>query len=361
MGVASPINLLAVLYMAVAFWQAFWYEKIRIHALVGSAVLYFAYFMTSLSWSAFPGHSMWYAYLLCASFGVFLAASLHTYTDTEKRLMLTAVYASAILLIGIVLLKLGKASMTSRFSLDLGSYMDPNYFTVCFCVITALLLNRVVKKRQVLLNCAILLSLLFIIFLTGSRGGLIANLVVCVLVFLFSNVPVRTKVVVLFAAGIATALFLLFFLDHVPQKVLSRFTYQELLSTGGAGRSLIWQRALGFYQRQGLFRVLFGIGLSNFAMLGIGVSTSNAPAHNIVIQSLLEGGIVGLLLTANLFFQAFRTAFRGGNTIAVCALAGLLAGAMTVDMHIDRTLWFCLFLCLLTLPAHASCRVEAVR
>jgi O-antigen ligase len=92
------------------------------------------------------------------------------------------------------------------------------------------------------------------------------------------------------------------------------------------GRTVIWESALDAVARN----PLFGTGPRSFELeyrgdiLGLGNLISSSNAHNQIVQTLVERGVLGLLILAVLVVILFRNALRLGGS-ARAGLLGVLA------------------------------------
>ncbi len=136
------------------------------------------------------------------------------------------------------------------------------------------------------------------VFLTESRGGLLA-LGVLVLVFLI-RYRVRMRTVILVCVLVTAPTFVVSSLSH---------RWSTAVSSGGAGRLYIWQVGAIIIRHHGIL----GVGLANFPV-AYNLYPGRAPvferygrgSHSIYLSTWAETGILGLLL----LFAAIRSDLR---------------------------------------------------
>lgn len=137
------------------------------------------------------------------------------------------------------------------------------------------------------LNYAYIPATIFAIFLTASRGSLLATFPA--LLFILWTINRLGQVQrVLISILIVSSLFVL--QDYVPQASLERIstTGQELATTDLNGRTAIWQDGLELF----VDHTIFGTGAGTFRAV---IESGKAP-HNTALALLTDVGIVGFLL-----------------------------------------------------------------
>jgi len=177
---------------------------------------------------------------------------------------------------------------------------------------------------------------------SGSRGGFLALLAVAGFVlFRFTTIPARSRL-----AGLAAILAVVFVTASdrywaQMQTVLN--PHEDYNATSETGRVRIWERGIGYMERN----PLLGVGPGNFpvaegtispmagrAEYGVGVRWG--AAHNSFVQIGAELGVPGLLLFVGMLATALaalgrvaRNALRvGRSAIGVSRLAQSLMGAV---------------------------------
>ena len=199
------------------------------------------------------------------------------------------------------------------------------------------------------------------LFLTSSRGGLIALAVALIAAVFLGG---RRRGTMLFAAMGAVLVTVFYFATIAPADVRERVTHPE----GGTGRVDIW--TVGW--RMVRDNTIEGVGSGNFTTASIHyllepgklvrddfIVDTPKVAHNTYLQVLAELGVVGfaLFLTILLFsfvcaYKAHRVAARAGDReldiiarATVVALAALFAAYFFVSRDYRKQLWLLLALC----------------
>lgn len=190
-------------------------------------------------------------------------------------------------------------SMYNGNRLAMGSMFDPN--DICFFVVSFLPLNLLFtsKDNSILIRLiflSIFISGVLVVFLSGSRGGLLALLVIG---FFF---VIKTKTIK-FSHKMLMIIFILIVLAFSPIKY-DRFSTMLNLEgdynvTSETGRLAIWETGVELMMKN----PLTGVGVNSFNR-AFGYSqaakgSSNLKwkaAHNSVIQIGTETGFIGLFL-----------------------------------------------------------------
>ena len=199
------------------------------------------------------------------------------------------------------------------------------------------------------------------LFLTSSRGGLIALAVALIAAVFLGG---RRRGTMLVAALGAVLVTVFYFATIAPESVRERVTHPE----GGTGRVDIW--TVGW--RMVRHNAIEGVGSGNFTTASIHyllepgklvrddfIIDTPKVAHNTYLQVFAELGIVGfvLFMTILLFsfvcaFKAHRVAARAGDReldiiarATVVALSSLFAAYFFVSRDYGKQLWVLLALC----------------
>lgn len=246
-----------------------------------------------------------------------------------------------------------------------GPFSDPNYLAIYLCTPISIALTRVSTSRSVkarmlpLLQCT-LLSL--IVVSTGSRAGFV-GLLLLVLIFIgrlfvqMAGKLHRTKaimallrILVIVVVAAALGVFLLQVLG-MSETWIGRFNIERVVSSGGAGRVDIWRELLHVSYENPL-----GVGVGNGKFVVGEAFGRLRSAHNLFLQSLVELGIIGMVVVSTYITHAlvrivrstlrlarFRQTLWGFGPGALV----LVWGSFTLNMLNVRFFWVLLALALL--------------
>ena len=241
---------------------------------------------------------------------------------------------------------------SGRASLVLGeTEMDPNYFAAMLLVPFSFALGMMILVRSrvakmVLGGAAALVGMS--IFLSVSRGALLA---MCAMLCVYGyrlRVKLRTVAVLAVLVGMTVAL-------AAPDTFWKRITGTDVAT--GAGRTDIWVAGTQIVEHH----FLLGVGLSNFPV-AYNSYAGYAPtfkgferdSHNTFLNITAEDGIVGLILFLLAIWYLFRgleSARKRTSSFAIlptcmqATLVGLLLSACFLDFLWTKVFWFTLILC----------------
>lgn len=349
LGQISIINYIVIFYVLIRILNIF-KENFNGRVLVKCKIqlLYFMYFMFSISWSITNHLNLWYILSLVGSFIMFVFSVADIYSASECKFLKKSVTLSGVIVVITSLLNF-RMNSDNRFFLNIGRYMDPNYFAIGLILITAILMDNIFEKKHKNINIIILVLLIIIVVMTGSRGGLIANSAVIFTFFIFNRKSSFKKIAILLFGLMIFILIFNFIKDMIPKWVISRFNINEILGGTGSGRTVIWTASLSYYKDLPVLRLLFGTGFSTQSYISLITMGIPKVSHSIYVQSLLEGGIIGLMITIINLIIPMMLALKNKKIYIFAAIVGMVIGGITLDIHISRFFWNILFFS--TLPS----------
>ena len=214
-----------------------------------------------------------------------------------------------------------------------GLVLDPNHLAASLLLPIALAVGTLFETRDYRLRLAAGASTVCMIaalFLTGSRGALIALAVM--LLYLALRTRFRLRILALMAiAGLASLL---------QPTVWARFADKGL--TGGSGREFIWD--VGKMAFKDYWLTGAGIGafpaaynhelLRTYQPIFEGWSR---PAHNAYLSAAVELGILGAVLLIYAWWRSWNDA--RGNVVIEAAIIGLAAASYFLDVLFLKYIW----------------------
>lgn len=333
-------------------------------AVVRGALLYAFIALASLAWTIDPGATeQGLATVLTCLVFLFAAATLVRTRDDLRRVLTTAVAASAIL--GLVYI-VGFLHGASRQENGVG---DPNFVATFMVAAIPVALALASTSRDAGARALFFVAIAVMAaatLTTLSRGGFSILAIIAVLVLVL---PVRTmfrsltdKIAFFLAGGIGLTLLIPLAWTQLTQR------FEEALASSSlaGGRGDLWHAAVLAWQRHPLTGIGYGAFSPNsFRLLsttpGVNLAShlraaalSGEPVHNAFVESLAELGPLGLLaFTAVLVFaghallRAARASHRAGDrfgrSVAVALMLSLIAFAIasiTLSTEGDHLLWF---------------------
>ena len=307
--IGSALKLLAILPVLLAITQLNRFhlntpiKMYFIYILICGISVLFSLDITP-AWSKFS--SLLLLFLLLASSCCFV------YTGREIELLKKSLIWSSRISCALCLLFNNFVEGRMYFQNDIFSE-DPNYFCayLAFGAIYAIekLLNSDEKLKYRIIALGEIAVYLTVALLTGSRGGMLALLFGIIMFIVFSNKKLVSFKTVLIVAVVSISLYV--GTQFLSDDILSRFTFQNVRETGGTGRTIIWAKALGMFEKSSILRKIFGQGIGNTvtAWSHYGFFEMHV-CHNMFIESLVEIGIVGLLAYISAIYSFIKQALK---------------------------------------------------
>ena len=221
---------------------------------------------------------------------------------------------------------------------------NPAYYAAILLPALVFALHELFQGRAVLLSGAVALVCTAAIIASGTRGAWVAVAVVFWLFLLPRLHPARrlAALAIILVIGLVT-------LQLPGISTLIQERADIALSSGGSGRTDIWSVGLRIFGSA----PVTGVGLANFptaftpervrdtpvAITDPATLTNRAP-HNIVIGTLGELGLVGIVLLAMLLVPLLvRRGWGPDGTAVQAALASLLVLALFLDVLNRKEVW----------------------
>ena len=250
-----------------------------------------------------------------------------------------------------------------------GGVGDPNFTAAVLIPAIALGLFMALAPGRSRLYRALLLGTSGLcmvgVFLTQSRGGVIALGVVFLLAVVFAG---RARGQILGVSLVVASTAAIYLAILAPPHALGRLS--DIRGGGGTGRTDLWAIATQVYKAH----PILGIGLGNFTVVSANyavltdtdlpradvVVSQRAPVHNTYLEIAAELGTVGILLLLGLFGVVFEATRRGvqraaqrgqkafelmGRGLFVGA-AGMLTAFFFLSAEYEKELWLTLGLLL---------------
>ena len=343
----------------------------RDHPLIAYATVFFiAWSFASILWATDPVSARTDSIRLAQNALLFVIV----FTAIAKRqhlIWVLGAYLGGAFLTAVVGIAGGSSSEqfgpfadTSRLSGGIG---DPNELAAILIpalVIAAFMLAVVTVPLLKWLLGSLVVVLALALFLTESRGGLLALAVVAVVTpFLAGPVRLRAVAVILTVAAIGIGYYALV----APPAAIQHVT--SFSAGGGTGRTDLWKVAVEMWRNH----PLGGVGTGNFTVVEprYAVRTINLErvdlvvddpkvAHNTYLHVLTELGIVGFVAFIGMLGGTLLVAWRaikelerrGERRLEILARGvligtiGMLAAFVFITAQLEKQLWLLLGLCL---------------
>jgi len=241
------------------------------------------------------------------------------------------------------LISVGRVTVDERWGRTTGAFSEPNQFAayvVMFVPLLAAFFQRTQSKMMEGFYVLSIIAAIYVVLMTGSRGGIVALVVAVGAYYLLSTKERFAKSLMKLVgvyAGLLLVLIVISFLlpaetvDGLISKITGDFE-NEVATDYSSGRFTIWGLALERF----LQSPLFGTGWNTFVRLFGGNS------HNDYVLFLVTTGIIGFslyllvytrLLTSAMQFRRNSTANQSLYNAYIAGLVSVLVAMMFVNIY----------------------------
>lgn len=353
-SIGSLLKIVALLPLALAFLDIRRW-KLRITPTLVAQLAFWFLTVASILYSVSADKTFSSVKALTLNLAlVFCLGIMEEYNARELRLMQRCLLAGGWITIALMLL-FSDMSLHGRLTLLLGEKtQDQNYINGYFMYAFSwhccqLLLE---KKKLHLIPTSLILS---IVLLTGSRGALVAFLLVIVVHvwFLFANSRHKLRNIALVVLLMAVLLVMFdLVLAQMPENVAQRYSWDYIAEKGTTGRTRIWRFLLTHYSGDSIFRMLFGHGYGTTILVN---TMDGRVAHNLYLDNLITLGIPGMLLQLMIQGSVAHILFKRRNYPLLGAYMGMIGMCMSLSLVAYKPIWNIM---LLALAIDANCRKQ---
>lgn len=290
----------------------------------------------TMLWTIDADRTIFSLTMLLQLFLFFSVLAIYPAERSDVRLLGAFVVASGAIIStwGLAQYIQGVHTAEDRLSVTLnGSMIDPNHVAASMLLPIAIAVGTFLETRDIRLRLASALSTLVMIpalFLTGSRGGLIALAIM--LLYIAWRTRYRLQVLFLMAVAGLASLF--------QPTVWARFADKGL--AGGSGRTFIWDTARLALKDHWLIGAGYGAFpaaynhelFSTYQPIFQGWSR---PAHNAFLSAAVEVGILGGALHLFAWWRSWSDS--RGNVVIEASIVGLAVASIFLDVLIIKYIW----------------------
>lgn len=310
--------------------------KINMYLLI-IFVLYYVMNYVSVLWAPIPIWAEQRAETLILNYLMIIICTSVPKTSKEILFLEKSIVASIVW----ILLFVGfnsTSSINGRLFLDTGNYhQDPNYLCGFLIFPILYLVKKLIAKKNKFFSVLMIMLMLYIIFLTGSRGGLLALIFALFAYFICQEGKnMSTKII---ALTIVSFLILVAIMLFVPDEIMQRYNLSYTLNDGAAGRFDIWKELWKKHQNFDIWQKWFGVGANNVRYF----SFNHKVAHNLWIETLIELGIFGLVGLILIHSYFIMKSWKSKDKLYFATLIGYEVMTMSMSLYTYKPL-FAIFL-----------------
>jgi len=325
---------------------------------------YIAWVCASIAWAIDPALSLASIGILLSLFLLYVVSTLVPVTPFELRVVLAAIAVGGLCAAayGAYAFRSGMPTSNNRFYLqssNTDAAIDPNHFAASLLLPIAIVLMAALSTRNMLLKFGLFVCagvLMTGVYASASRGAFVA--VLAMVVYFVWKSRKRLQIVFLAAAASVSGLFL-------PTAMWSRILKDP---GNGSGRTVIWSVGLDALHRYWLL----GAGILNFPnaydqsylkIYSPVFQQWSMAAHNILVQTAVELGVVGIGILVWVVASQFRILkdIKPGDELYTVriGLEAAFIGMLTASMFLDVLFWKYSWLTFMAMALARSAAIDA--
>ena len=268
---------------------------------------------------------------------IYICLTIIPYSQAELALMERVQIVLLVILNAMTLLSNGSEDDRTTLVI-LGQTSDPNYFVGFFIFPLTIALKKLVSGKHTVLYLLLIAVSLYSVFLSGSRGGFLA-IAVTIAGFAVIHPSSNVKRFMFIVGGCVLLVGLWVILKPLlPENIIGRMNVDSVIETGGSGRMDIWKSMIQTTIKE-TDKLLFGRGISTVHRYLRDGTWHEAVAHNQVIQTIYNQGLIGLLSFLTLTGICFFRCVKRRKTVSI-AILGMMALSVSLSFNqTTRTFW----------------------
>ncbi|MGI6492838.1 MAG: O-antigen ligase family protein [Pelotomaculum sp.] len=241
-------------------------------------------------------------------------------------------------------------SSAGRLNVKLGYFeSDSNLIPGYFFFLLVYSIQQLINHKKVLYSIPII-GVLVISLMTGSRGAMIGILLLIgfsVLYLVKQKLSIRKVITMTLLILVFVWIFNAFIIDLIPREITNRYTIDYIRDSGSTGRNDIWENLLGVFGQSSILRELFGHGIgttTDLTTATVGSVSGGYAAHNLWIDQLMTGGIVGIIILVIMQIRFIKRALKSREITVIAPYLGCLFLCMSLSLISYKPMWNCMIL-----------------
>ena len=246
-------------------------------------------------------------------------------------------------------------SSTGRLTLAInGTKQDQNYINGYMYFAFAFFVNKLIGEKKIFYALPSLALLVFTL-MTGSRGATVALVALALMVFVYNMFNAgRMKAGVMIVAFIVI-ITLYFGFDYImsllPSEISVRFSADYIANYRGTNRNVLWAAILRIFNEGNTFRKIFGYGYGTVPIVN---TFNHLVAHNLWLDHLISGGIIGVAIMTYMHAMFVIEAWRQKNPVIFASYMGYLTMCMTLSLTNYKPIWNCMMMIMILLSSREN-------
>ena len=141
---------------------------------------------------------------------------------------------------------------------------------------------------------------------------------------------------------------MVFVLQYLNPEVLERFSLSYVEQNGTTGRKDIWLYFIKLFLESTPFRQFWGYGAGVSAFMNrMNTRMAGHVAHNLWVDELVTGGVIGLALLLTIHFTFMMVAIKCKDMYVVSAFVGFMIMCANLSIVSYKPMWNCMILIML--------------
>ena len=275
---------------------------------------------------------------LILNIGIIILFASRKYSTDEVNYLFKSLALSGWLLAIVCVIFADFTVMLGRLTVVVnGAYQDPNYLCGFFLFSICYYLNEFVVRKKIfgIISVIVFFS---IILLTGSRGGTLAALLVVFVFFYKAIASSRRALLVILSSVLIVSVAIYFVWDYLPSEITIRFSQEFNEEDQGSNRLIIWESLWNHFKKSDILTQIFGNGVATVGHY----AAFQQVAHNILIEALVEMGILGMIAIFIMYLYYGVKSFS--NELLFPPFVGYMSMCMTLSLYSYKPIWNILLL-----------------
>ncbi len=330
MGTILRFYALGLIFAVMLYIRRF---RLFVDRILVCEILYLLACLFSLTYSIHYETSIAIFVTLLLNFSLIILCETIPYSKRQITILKKALTIGGIVVITSSLF-FADYSWDNRLTLTIaGETVDQNFLNGYIIFSFAFFMYRFFyENKHKLWNIIVLGMLLVFTLATGSRGALLAEIAV-VLVLLFVCTPKGDKRRRIIIMGATLVILVIVFYDPLlsllPDGVAERFSIDYIREEGTTGRLSIWKALVERFFSDSAFSVFFGHGVGTSGFYNM---VDTHAAHNMFLEVLIGTGLVGLVIFVCLIGFVVKRAYDSQNYVGFAAMVGLIVLGMSLSL-----------------------------
>ena len=261
---------------------------------------------------------------------LFICLSVIEYNERELKIL---EYVQVLLLIIITAITLCNGrTIYNRTTLEIfGQESDPNYYVGFFIFPLTVTMKKIYSSQYRIFYIIAALLAIYAVFLSGSRGGLLAIVVTIIAFAIIYPKKSMNKLMILICMLLSVLILWFAIKPFLSDTVIDRMSIEAVVETGGTHRTEIWASMLDKIKNSS-WEFIFGRGIGTLHPMMVAGKVQLVVAHNHTIQLLHDQGIVGLIAFVMLVVCCILRCIKKRQCVAI-ALLGMLALSVSLSFN----------------------------